>query len=224
MNELLFFSHIGIMLLFLRITLFGKKQALVTFICMNALFANLFVVKQISLFTLSVTASDVFVVGAILGANLLQEFYGKKEAKKAIYLSFFFLFMFFVFSKIHLAYAPSKEDQTHFAFSTLFSMTPRIIFSSILVFFLVQRIDVVFFSFLQKVFQQKNLGLRLFLSLTVSQFLDTLLFTYTALYGYVASFFHIVGFSFLVKMGVIALSSLFLSFYKKWIPEKVYVE
>ncbi len=224
MNELLFLFHILLMLCFLSLSFLGKKPALMAFVCMNALFANLFVIKQISLFSLSVTASDVFVIGAILANNLIQEFYGKKEAKKALYLSFFFLLIFFVFSQVHLAYTPSEKDQTQEAFTTLFSMTPRILFSSIFVFFFVQRWDLLFFSFLQRIFSEKWLGLRLLLSLTVSQFLDTFLFTFIALYGYVTSFLEVVGFSFLIKMGVIAISSCFIALFKKFSPKRFYAE
>ena len=40
--------------------------------------------KQITLFGLNATASDIFAIGSLLGLNLLREIYGITEAKKAI--------------------------------------------------------------------------------------------------------------------------------------------
>jgi len=222
MNEWLFSIHLVSLLSFMMLCLFLGKEALFLFVGISALLANLFVVKQITLFSLTVTASDVFVIGAILATNLIQEYYGKEEAKKALYFSLLFLGVFLVLSKVHLGYIPAAEDQTHHSFVQIFSLTPRLVLSSIAVFFLVQRIDVLFFGFLQKVFFYRFLALRVFFSLAVSQVLDTILFSYFALYGYVAAFSHVVGMSLLVKLLIISLSSGFLSLIKRWLPLEVY--
>ena len=88
MNELIFFAHVIIISLFTIFSLKISKEALVAFIALYCVLANLLVLKQITLFGLHPTASDAFSVGAILGLNLLQEYYGKITAKKAIWTCF----------------------------------------------------------------------------------------------------------------------------------------
>ena len=72
MNETIFFLHIFSALLFLALAIRLGKMALGVYVALSGVLANLFVVKQIELFGLHATASDVFAVGGILGLNLLQ--------------------------------------------------------------------------------------------------------------------------------------------------------
>ena len=67
----------------------------------QALIANLFVLKQIHLFGMEVTASDGYAIGSLLGLNVLQEFYGKKEAKQATCICFFFMTFFRFFTNVN---------------------------------------------------------------------------------------------------------------------------
>lgn len=217
MNEFLFVFQILALLFFLGGALYLGKEALIVYICLCALLANWFVIQQITLFSLTVTASDSFIIGAMLGSNLLQEYYGKEAAKKGLFLSFFALALFLVLSLIHIFYLPAPQDTTHSSFVVVLQRTPRIIVSSISVFFLVQRWDLWFFSYLQKKFSFHKLQLRLGISLFVSQLLDTLLFSYLALYGEVAFFWHIVFLSVMIKIGIISASSWILFCCRKWI-------
>ena len=72
MNELIFLFHLVISLIFLGLAIRLGKIALGLYIGLSGVLANLFVVKQVQLFGLNATASDVFVIGGILGLNLLQ--------------------------------------------------------------------------------------------------------------------------------------------------------
>ncbi len=80
MNESLFLLHLVLVAGFSLVSLRMGAFALTTLIALFATFANLFVVKQMTLFGMQVTCSDVFAVGSLLAINLLQEFYGKKAA------------------------------------------------------------------------------------------------------------------------------------------------
>ena len=68
--------------LFTVLALKISKETLVAMISIYCILANLFVLKQISLFGYHPTASDAFSVGAILGLNLLQEYYGKDFCRR----------------------------------------------------------------------------------------------------------------------------------------------
>lgn len=214
MNEAIFCLQLAAALGVLAVAVRMGQQALTGYIALSGVLANLFVIKQISLFGFTVTCSDVFAVGGMLGLNLLQEFYGKSAAKKAVQASFLALVCFALFSQVHLLYAPSAVDTTHEAFHQILSSSPRIVIASIGVYVLVQRFDLFFFSALAKPIPL--LGARLTLSLLVSQALDTVLFSLAGLYGLVASLFDIMLISYLIKCAVIASASPVASLYRRF--------
>jgi len=78
MNEFIFLLHIIIIAISSLVALRLGKEALVAYVCVLGILSNLFVTKQILLFGFNVIATDAFVVGAVLGLQLLQEYYGKK--------------------------------------------------------------------------------------------------------------------------------------------------
>lgn len=215
MNELIFLCHIILLLLFLRFFRKWGEGGLYVYIGSLAVFANVFIIKQITLFGFNVTCSDVYTVGMIFGLNLLQEFYGKKAAKKAANISFILLLFFLVLTQLNLLYIPSKFDTAHSSFNTIFKFTPRIIISSIFVFFLMQRFDIFLYGILKKKAAKRFFFLRNISVAIVSQFLDTALFSFLALYGIVANIYHILLVSFIVKMVTISAFSIYLFIEKK---------
>lgn len=207
MNELIFIFHVLVIVLFLLLALRMGKGCLLSIVALQAVAANLFVIKQIKLFTRTVTCADVFIVGSFLGINLLQEYFGKEDAKKAIKISFFCMIFFLIMSKIHLAYVPSEHDTANESFQNILSNSPRIVISSILVFFLTQRLDIIFFGFLKKMFKGRFFVARMFLSSLTAQLLDTILFTFCALKGLVNSMFDVIILSFLIKSLVVLFAA-----------------
>lgn len=218
MNEAIFIIHVVIVLSWTLLAARWGKNILVAMVALQAVLANLFVVKQISLFGCSITCSDVFAIGGILGLNLLQEYYGKAEAALAVKASFWSLCFFTVMSKIHLLYIPLAADTTHSAFVEILGSTGRISCASILVYFLVQKWDVRFFGKLQSWMPRRFL-LRLGISITVTQLLDTVLFSFLGLYGLVESMWDVVLMSFFAKCIVISCSGFFIALTKKWRPD-----
>lgn len=207
MNEILFFTQILIIIGFAFAALKLGKSALVAWVAVQALIANLFVLKQITLFGFDVTASDAFAIGSLLGLNFLQEYFGKDEARQATWICFFFMIFFALVSQLHLFYQPSQHDQSQTAFYTILSPSPRLLIASMSVFFIVQQIDVRFFAFLRKSLPQLSFAVRSAMALFLSQFLDTLLFSFAGLYGIVVSVIDIILVSFLIKLIVIFCSS-----------------
>lgn len=199
-NELLFFAQVIATVAFAMAACRLGSAALTTWVSVQALIANLFVLKQINLFGFDVTASDTFAIGSLVGLNFLQEHFGKEEAQKATKTCFFFLCFFALISQLHLMYEPSLHDFSQTAFHTLLSPAPRLLLASLGTFFIVQRIDIVFFAFLQRKIPNQGFALRVALSLTVLQLLDTILFSVTGLYGMVISLTDIILVSFLIKL------------------------
>lgn len=217
MNESLFFLHMLAALLFLALAVRMGKTALGIYVALSGVLANLFVVKQIELFGLHATASDVFAVGGILGLNLLQELFGIQAARRAVWASLSALVFFACMSQIHLLYSPSSFDATQGAFAAILGAAPRIVAASIGVYALVQRVDILFFSLLKRGIS--HFGARVFLSLLLSQALDTALFSFFGLYGLVVGLFEIMLVSYGVKCAVIACSSPLAALLKRFSRE-----
>ena len=113
LNEFIFILHIISVTILGLIALRLGKSALISIIALQCIVANIFVTKQIMLFGFNVTGTDVFIIGAELSLNLLQEFYGMQAAKKAIKISFLMLLSFLVYSRFQLWYIPSQVDTMH---------------------------------------------------------------------------------------------------------------
>lgn len=207
MNELIFISQALIILICAFIALRLGKEALFILVSFQAVLANLFVTKQITLFGLNACCSDAFIVGNILCLNLIQEYFGKDSAKRASLFSFLLMIFFTLFSQIHLFYKPNHFDQTQKAFFDILHNSPRILISSIITFLIVQRIDIYFFGFLKKVFNDKHLSIRMLISVLISQSFDTIIFNIAALYGVMQNLSEVMILSFIIKM----LVALFIS-------------
>lgn len=214
MNEVLFISQTVLIVLFALFALKLGKEALIAWIAIQAITANLFVLKQISLFGFNVTASDALAIGSLLGLNLLQEYFGPQEARKATWICFFSMIFFALASQLHLLYRPNEFDTTHSAFVTILSPAPRLLMASMGVFFIVQQIDIRFFSFLKRIFHNNSFAFRSGVALIISQFLDTFLFSYAGLYGLVVSLADIILISFLIKLAVIGFFTTFIKLTK----------
>lgn len=214
MNEIIFFTQVLIIVVFALGARKLGKGALTAWVAIQALIANLFVLKQITLLGFDVTASDAFAIGSLLGLNFLQEHFGQEEAKQATWVCFFFMFFFALVSQVHLLYQPSDYDTTQSAFLQILSPSFRLFLASMGVFFVVQQIDVRFFAFLKHRFPQWGFALRVSIALVVSQFIDTFLFSFAGLYGIVSSIADIILVSFAVKLVVIFLMTPLLKWAK----------
>jgi len=180
-------------------------MALHVTLCTIAVGMNLFVMKQINLCGLDVTATDSLAVAYILGLNLFQEYYGKKQARFHVFISFMICGLFCLMSILHLSYTPNSYDLMNGHYVAILSNMPRIIITSICSFILVQFLDIAFFQYLRERMEKKWLILRTTISLILSQGLDTLIFTFFALYGLVGNIWHIMIVSLAIKLIVIGL-------------------
>lgn len=204
-NELIFFIHVILIAALCLVALALGPHALITVIALQGILSNLFVTKQITLLGLSVTCSDAFAVGSILGLNLLQEYYGKAITKKAVVASFFSLISYLILSQIHLIYLPNQFDTMQQHFWQILHLMPRITIASVFVYLIAQTFDVMFFGLLKRVLNDKYPATRSAISMICSQFLDTVLFSFLALYGVVGSILNVIIMSFAIKMFVIAI-------------------
>jgi len=215
MNELIFALHTVIIALFALGALALGQGALVAFVCIQCILANLFVVKQITLFGFTATCADAFTVGATIGLNMLQEYFGKAIAKRTIWINFFLLIFYAIVSQVHLIYVPHAADTMHLHFMPLLSLMPRIVIASFSVYFVSQMADFYLYGFLTKVFHNKYIILRNYASIAVCQLLDTILFSFAGLYGIIDDIWQVIIISYLIKLASIVIATPFVGFSRR---------
>jgi uncharacterized integral membrane protein (TIGR00697 family) len=207
MNELLFLIHsIFIAGIALAAAYLGK-EALTAFVAISCILANLFVIKQITLFGMHVTATDAYIIGSVLAMNLLNEYFGKENAQKALWVAFSAAAFFAILAQVHLAYLPNRFDESHLLFVQIFNATPRIILASLFSYFASQRFESYFYTFLKEKLSGNYLIVRNYLSMSCSQLLDTILFSFLGLYGIVENVFDIILVSYVIKLTAIIIVS-----------------
>jgi len=215
MNELIFALHTVIIAICALGSLALGQAALVAFVCLQCVLANLFVIKQITLFGFTATCADAFTVGATLGLNMLQEYFGKEITKKTIWINFFLLIFYAVVSQIHLIYIPHPADQMHLHFMPLLNLMPRIVVASFSVYFLSQMADYYLYGFLKKAFHNRHIILRNYSSIILCQLLDTILFSFLGLYGIIDNIWHVIIISYCVKLISIVIATPFVGFSRR---------
>lgn len=196
-------------------------EALTAFLCVLAVIANLFVIKQITLFGLTATAADVYIVGSVLTLNLLQEYYGKQLARKAVWISFFLMIFYTIVSQIHITYTPSISDFSHNYYYQLLSYMPRITSASIIVYLIVQHFDTYFYAILKSFFNSRYLLLRNIISISISQLLDTILFSFLGLYGIISHIGEVMIIAFTIKIISMVLLTPLVLFIKYYLEQKI---
>src|SRR5579872_2892692 len=215
MNTYIFIFHTIIIATFALGSLALGSAGLVVFVCICCILANLFVIKQISLFGLTATAADAFTVGATIGLNLLQEYFGKEIAKKTIILNFFLLIFYAIVSQIHLLYVPHPADTMHQYFEPLLNFMPRIVIASFSTYLFTQMIDYYLYGILKNAFHNKYIIIRNYASIAFCQLLDTVLFSFFGLYGIIENIWQIIIVSYVIKLISIVIATPFVGFSRK---------
>ncbi len=198
-NEITFITHSLLIGVFALSAVRLGRGALTAFMAVCWVLGSLFVIKQATIFNLNVTTTDSFAIGANIAITLLQEHYGQKAAKNGIAIGFFIAFFFLIMSLMQLVYIPNAHDTVNPHFIAILSSMPRIIISSFFVAAISIRLNLILFQLFEKRFGRVFFALNAFLALTLSQLLDTALFSFFALYGSVESIIPIIFFSSLVK-------------------------
>ncbi len=185
MNELLWigmlFLNFGAIMLAYR--LFGKV-GLYIWVPIAVIVANIQVIKTVELFSLAATLGNIVYATSFLVTDILSENYGKKEAKKAVYIGFFALIIMALLMNIALLFKPGPEDFSQESLVTIFSLMPRIAGASLLAYLISQSHDVWAYHFWRRRFPSPRfIWLRNNASTMVSQLIDSVIFTTAAFAG-----------------------------------------
>jgi len=222
MNELIWFlfAIVNFVLILIVYKIFGKT-GLFAWIAMGTVIANIQVTKTIELFGLTATLGNVMYGTLFLATDALNEKYGIKDAKKAVYLGFASLLGMVIIMQMALWFTPSSEDFAHEALQTIFGIIPRIALGSIIAYLVSQLLDVYIFQRIKAKFPtDQALYIRNIGSTLISQFVDTLIFVPIAFLGLydMSILISIFITTYLIKLMVALLDTPFVYMIKKITP------
>ncbi len=178
-NEVLWFilmiaSFIGITLAY---KLFGRT-GLYVWIGMAIVLANIQVAKMIEFFGLLTAMGNIIYGSTFLATDILAEKYGKREARKGVFVGFFVLIAVTVIMQITLAFTPAPEDALDPALQQIFGFMPDVTIASLTAYLISQLHDVWAFHFWKQRTKGRFLWLRNNASTMVSQLIDNATFTF----------------------------------------------
>ena len=222
MNNLIFILHTLIITLITVIASKIGERFLTSTLVIFGILANLFVLKQIDLFNMQVTTSDVFIVGISLGLNLIQDQFDQKTAQKTVWVSFWGLLIYTVLSQFQIWYLPNQLDCTNLHFINLLSLAPRLTVASLISYLISQTIDVKLYAYLKNKLANKPGLIKNYTSIAISQLADTIIFSIIGLSGLNYNLFHIILFSYSIKLIAITISTSTIAGLKKLLKHELF--
>ena len=162
---------------------FFGKSGLYVIIVASIIAANIQVVKTVQLFSLVATLGNVLYGGIFFTTDILTEVYGKKAARRGVWLGFIGMILVTLWMQIGLRFIPDVSDFAQGSLVTIFGLMPRVAAGSMIAYLLSQHHDVFAFHFLKNKTKGRLLWLRNCASTMVSQAIDTVVFCTIALWG-----------------------------------------
>lgn len=209
-NSLWFIAWAFICLIFVLAAFRLGKSWLFGMVVANAILANIFVIKGMTLFGLAATGGNAVYASIFLATDILAEHYGPKTARNAVFLGFFASIFFLLGSQFILRFEPTDFDIAQDAFTTIFSLTPRIVMGSMVAYLISQNLDVWLFHTIRRMTAGRFLWLRNNGSTFISQFVDSAIFTLIAFWGIYPELLSMIIFTWLVKIIVAACDTPFI--------------
>jgi uncharacterized integral membrane protein (TIGR00697 family) len=218
-NELIFFLELaadfGLCLLVYK---WLRRDGLVMLIVLHIIMCNLQVVKQVQLFGLPATLGNIAYVVTFWCTDLISEKYGKRQARRAVLISFVAMVAFTAMMRFVPLYHPGPEDLFNDALAKLFTFVPRIAVASLAAFLISQLYDVWMFNYIRKVTHARHLWLRYLVSTLLAQAVDTTVFC-TVAFLYIFTWPALLGIflsTWLIKISVGLLDTPFIYLATRW--------
>ncbi|OAB48324.1 queuosine precursor transporter [Paenibacillus antarcticus] len=172
----IFYVLVNFSLFLLCYRLFGKK-GLYAWIGVATVIANIQVTKTIDMFGIVMTLGNTMYVSLYMTSDLLNERYGKEEARKAVWFGFFTLLMTTVIMQMALFFTPAEGDFAQEPLEMIFGLMPRLALGSLTAYFVSQFLDVRLYSWIRKFYPKpEHFWIRNNGSTMISSFVDTLIF------------------------------------------------
>ena len=126
MNEFLLILSLPVtyFLVILCYRVFGKS-GLFLWTVIATIAANIEVLIVVDAFGMEMTLGNILFASTFLVTDILSENYGKKEARRAVFLGIATSVLFIIISQSWMLYAPSASDFASPAIRTIFSNTSQ---------------------------------------------------------------------------------------------------
>jgi queuosine precursor transporter len=166
---------------------YNKSDALTALFVTLVVFANITASKTIS-FNLGFTqifapaAVIIFAVTFLL-TDIVNEKFGRHETQKMIAIALGCQVAITIFSYLILKASPAPFFQNQTAFQTVLGNIPRIIFASLLAFFVSENADAYIFAWFRKLTGGKHLWMRNAFSSAPAMVIDSAIFITIAFWG-----------------------------------------
>ncbi len=220
-NSLLWLGFIPIdMALVILVFRFFGKNGLYAIIVASIIAANIQVVKVVEIFGLVATLGNVVYGSIFFATDILSEVYGKKTARRGVWLGFIGMALMTLWMQIGLKFIPDTSDFAQESLLTIFSLMPRIAAGSITAYLVSQHHDIWAFHFWKEKTKGRFLWLRNNASTMVSQAIDSAIFCSIALWGLFDfnTWREILLSTYLLKLAVAAIDTPFMYLAKKLSP------
>jgi len=187
-NELLWliFLVFDLSLVILAFRLWGKF-GLYAMIASSVIICNIQVIVFVEMFGMVATLGNIVYASIFLSTDILSECYGKKEARRGVWIGFFSLFWAILAMQFAIRFIPDASDSMMPHLKSIFEILPRVGVASLIAYLISQHHDIWAFHFWRMKTGGRMLWLRNNLSTLVSQLIDSLVFTLIAFWGTVGS-------------------------------------
>ena len=162
---------------------FFGRTGIIIWIVLATILANIQVLTVVDLFGVEASLGNILYGTIFLGTDVLNEIYGKKEAKKAVFIGFSVMFVTVIIMQIAIQFTPYSEDWAMPLLKDIFGFLPIVFLASMTAFIISQLVDVYVFSKIKdKLPDNKYLWVRNNGSTLLSQLVDTIIFVPIAFY------------------------------------------
>jgi uncharacterized integral membrane protein (TIGR00697 family) len=161
--------------------LFGKA-GLIAWMAISLILANITVTKTVEIFGIVSTLGNTIYISLALCTDCINNIHGKREAKKAIWITFASMLVMIAVTQLALMFTPDASDFAQGPLAAIFGIMPRIMAGSLLAYLCSSMIDAEIFALVRKKWPDK-LWVRTLGSTAISQVIDSLIFCTIAFWG-----------------------------------------
>ena len=125
---------------------FFGENGLMAWMAVASCIAQIGAAKTVSILGMGTSAGSVLFASTFLVTDILAECYGRKAAKKAVFVGLASVLSFVIATTFINVMAPAPADHANDAVAALFGLVPRISIASIVMYFIANMADVFIYS------------------------------------------------------------------------------
>ena len=164
--------------------IFGRA-GLYAFTAIATIAANIEVLILVHAFGMDMTLGNVLFATTFTCTEILSEMEGKKYAKKAVWIGICTTITFIIISQSWFLFTPAEGDFVADSVKNVFTNSPRVMLSSLVVYAICQFVEVHIYSWIWKKMKntERFLWVRSNVATLAAQVVNTVLFTTFAFLG-----------------------------------------